>query len=169
MRGIKYKCAKVFVQFYFSLLSSLFSQEKKRSTLLLNLVNSIFLPIKRDKMGTTVYSSCLFPWKNKQKIVTPHSVVANSSSLEKRGSRTKIGDVGSREKEVFEEENEGFNCGVLKRRTAIVKGVSLISSGVVLGVAEKGLAVVKQGLLAGRIPGLSEPDEQGWFSIYLIS
>ncbi|KAM7511176.1 hypothetical protein LguiB_010051 [Lonicera macranthoides] len=113
-------------------------------------------------MGTTVYSCCLFPWKNNQKIVPPQSVVANSSSLEKGGSRTKIRGVGSREKEVFEEENEGFNCGVLKRRTAIVKGVSLISSGVVLGVAEKGLAVVKQGLLAGRIPGLSEPDEQGW-------
>ena len=26
----------------------------------------------------------------------------------------------------------------------------------------EGLAVVKQGLLAGRIPGLSKPDEQGW-------
>ncbi|KAI3896796.1 hypothetical protein MKW98_009649, partial [Papaver atlanticum] len=25
-----------------------------------------------------------------------------------------------------------------------------------------GLAVIKQGLLAGRVPGLSDPDEQGW-------
>ncbi|KAI7740143.1 hypothetical protein M8C21_018271 [Ambrosia artemisiifolia] len=30
------------------------------------------------------------------------------------------------------------------------------------GVPKDGLAVVKQGLLAGRIPGLSEPNEQGW-------
>lgn len=38
---------------------------------------------------------------------------------------------------------------------------SLVSS-VVLGLSsgEAG-AVVKQGLLAGRVPGLSEPDEQG--------
>lgn len=36
-------------------------------------------------------------------------------------------------------------------------GIALISS----GFAGEGLAVVKQGLLAGRIPGLSEPDEQG--------
>ncbi|KAK9162625.1 hypothetical protein Syun_003527 [Stephania yunnanensis] len=55
----------------------------------------------------------------------------------------------------------------LSRRAALVSvSVSvygwLLVSGVVLGFPSDGLAVVKQGLLAGRIPGLSEPDEQGW-------
>ncbi|KAK7856497.1 psbp domain-containing protein 4 [Quercus suber] len=49
----------------------------------------------------------------------------------------------------------------MKRRSVLVSGVSLISSAG-LGSPREGLAVVKQGLLAGRIPGLSEPDEQGW-------
>ncbi|EPS58972.1 hypothetical protein M569_15839, partial [Genlisea aurea] len=31
-----------------------------------------------------------------------------------------------------------------------------------IGFGEDAFAVVKQGLLAGRIPGLSEPDRQGW-------
>lgn len=53
--------------------------------------------------------------------------------------------------------------GLMKRRSVLVSGVSLISS-TGLGSPREGLAVVKQGLLAGRIPGLSEPDEQGWFS-----
>lgn len=51
--------------------------------------------------------------------------------------------------------------GLMKRRSVLVSGVSLISSAG-LGSPREGLAVVKQGLLAGRIPGLSEPDEQGW-------
>ncbi|CAA7396697.1 unnamed protein product [Spirodela intermedia] len=48
----------------------------------------------------------------------------------------------------------------LRRRGALVSGLSLISSAV-LGFPGEGLAV-KQGLLAGRIPGLSEPDDNGW-------
>lgn len=51
-------------------------------------------------------------------------------------------------------------CGdFLTRRGALVSGLSLISSAA-LGFPGEGLAV-KQGLLAGRIPGLSEPDENG--------
>ncbi|KAF7816756.1 psbP domain-containing protein 4, chloroplastic [Senna tora] len=42
------------------------------------------------------------------------------------------------------------------RRIILASGVSL------LGFPRESLAEVKQGLLAGRIPGLSEPDEQGW-------
>ncbi|KGN44513.1 psbP domain-containing protein 4, chloroplastic isoform X1 [Cucumis sativus] len=49
----------------------------------------------------------------------------------------------------------------LNRRWALVSGVSLLSSAA-LGLQNDCLAAVKQGLLAGRIPGLSEPDEQGW-------
>nr|GEY29915.1 reverse transcriptase domain-containing protein [Tanacetum cinerariifolium] len=47
----------------------------------------------------------------------------------------------------------------LGRRTALVSGVSLVSS-TMLGFPKEGLAVVKQGLLAGRIPGLSEPNAE---------
>jgi hypothetical protein len=38
----------------------------------------------------------------------------------------------------------------------------LVSSTTALAFPREGLAVVKQGLLAGRVPGLSEPDEEGW-------
>ncbi|KAH7680977.1 Photosystem II protein [Dioscorea alata] len=47
------------------------------------------------------------------------------------------------------------------RRWALSSGLCL-ASGLVFSSPEDVLAVVKQGLLAGRIPGLSEPDEQGW-------
>uniref|UniRef100_A0A0F7GXJ6 Photosystem II reaction center PsbP family protein n=1 Tax=Pelargonium transvaalense TaxID=158603 RepID=A0A0F7GXJ6_9ROSI len=57
--------------------------------------------------------------------------------------------------------DENICDGVLKRRTTLVSGVSLVSSAV-LGFSGEGVAAVKQGLLAGRVPGLSEPDEQGW-------
>ncbi|KAK4788067.1 hypothetical protein SAY86_019386 [Trapa natans] len=53
-------------------------------------------------------------------------------------------------------------CWVSTRRSALAASGVLLSS-VVLGVLSgEAEAVVKQGLLAGRIPGLSEPDEQGW-------
>ncbi|KAI3958734.1 hypothetical protein MKX01_023410 [Papaver californicum] len=51
----------------------------------------------------------------------------------------------------------------LKRREALVSGVSLVSSSLLIGsFPGDGLAVITQGLLAGRVPGLSDPDEQGW-------
>lgn len=59
-----------------------------------------------------------------------------------------------------EKEESTSTMGVLSRRSIFVSGVSVASSAV-LGFPGDGLAVVKQGLLAGRIPGLSEPDEQG--------
>jgi hypothetical protein len=48
----------------------------------------------------------------------------------------------------------------VNRRTVLASGVSL------LGFPGVSLAVVKQGLLAGRIPGLSEPDEQGLLTLH---
>ncbi|KAI3978689.1 hypothetical protein MKX01_015864, partial [Papaver californicum] len=42
----------------------------------------------------------------------------------------------------------------LKRREALVSGVSLVSSSLLIGSFPV--------LLAGRVPGLSDPDEQGW-------
>lgn len=50
--------------------------------------------------------------------------------------------------------------GLFGRRCALASSLSLVS-GMVLGSPGDGSAVT-QGLLAGRIPGLSEPDENGW-------
>ncbi|GJM87824.1 hypothetical protein PR202_ga03818 [Eleusine coracana subsp. coracana] len=48
------------------------------------------------------------------------------------------------------------------RRRALASAAAVAACGVsVLGFAGGGLAA-NQGLLAGRIPGLSEPDENGW-------
>ncbi|KAF3783916.1 PsbP domain-containing protein 4 [Nymphaea thermarum] len=52
------------------------------------------------------------------------------------------------------------SSGLCGRRSAIASGLSLLCA--VLGFEEDASAVVKQGLLAGRIPGLSGPDERGW-------
>ncbi|CAG7904824.1 hypothetical protein IGI04_028985 [Brassica rapa subsp. trilocularis] len=56
-----------------------------------------------------------------------------------------------------------WSPNVLSRRSllATVSGLSLVSS-TSLAFPGEGLAVVKQGLLAGRVPGLSEPDDEGW-------
>lgn len=55
-----------------------------------------------------------------------------------------------------------WSAKVLSRRSvlATVSGLSLVSS-TSLAFPGEGLAVVKQGLLAGRVPGLSEPDDEG--------
>ncbi|XP_047322344.1 psbP domain-containing protein 4, chloroplastic isoform X1 [Impatiens glandulifera] len=59
---------------------------------------------------------------------------------------------------------EGRHGGLsLKRRQVLLSsGAALISSPAGLPIPGDAFAVVKQGLLAGRIPGLSEPDQQGW-------
>jgi hypothetical protein len=49
---------------------------------------------------------------------------------------------------------------LLGRRDALASAAAYGVS--VLGFAGDGLAVAGQGLLAGRIPGLSEPDKNGW-------
>ncbi|KAK9080748.1 hypothetical protein SSX86_000506 [Deinandra increscens subsp. villosa] len=91
-------------------------------------------------MGTIGFANFGFSVKpNKQNLAATHSVIAAAKM-----------DGDSEE-----------NVRVLGRRTAIVSGVSLVSSAS-LAFPKEGLAVVKQGLLAGRIPGLSEPNEQGW-------
>ncbi|KAF9612347.1 hypothetical protein IFM89_039065 [Coptis chinensis] len=74
---------------------------------------------------------------------------------EKGCSRAKT----TQECKVVEEDNVEKLCVVLKRRAAIVSVFSLVTTAT-LGFPSEGLAVLKQGLLAGRIPGLSEPDKQ---------
>ncbi|XWS15222.1 hypothetical protein CRYUN_Cryun35bG0075800 [Craigia yunnanensis] len=67
---------------------------------------------------------------------------------------------GSRGNGLVDKEKEE-SWEILSRRSIFVSGISLASFAV-LGFPGEGLAIVKQGFLAGRIPGLSEPDEQGW-------
>ncbi|KAK9167135.1 hypothetical protein Scep_002326 [Stephania cephalantha] len=87
-----------------------------------------------------------------------HITNAQSMSMKKllRSSAASL----SNENGFVGDEDDGLS------RRAVLVSVSvygwLLVSGVVLGFPSDGLAVVKQGLLAGRIPGLSEPDEQGW-------
>lgn len=56
---------------------------------------------------------------------------------------------------------EGEEEKEIGRRHALIAGFSMASSWFALDYPGK--ALVKQGLLAGRIPGLSDPDERGWF------
>lgn len=108
-------------------------------------------------MLTISYTSCCLAGTNSQQIVTSKHSVANSAS-EKGCSMVKAG-AGSTETETVNEESERLLQAVT-RRSAMVSAMSLVTTA--FGFPETGLAVVKQGLLAGRVPGLSEPDEQGW-------
>ncbi|PIN14142.1 Photosystem II [Handroanthus impetiginosus] len=95
-------------------------------------------------MGTIIQCSSHISWRNNQHPVQSRTRTAASSA----------------ENSCVNVKNEEFPC-LIKRRAALASGVALISSAV-FGFPREGLAVVKQGLLAGRVPGLSEPDEQGW-------
>lgn len=110
-------------------------------------------------MGTFVYSSSCLSWKNNlsRQVISSRQVVPHAVT-EKGCSRIKAAACSKEDVHVSQDcEKSG---GSLNRRSTIVSGVSLISS-VLLGFPGEGSAVVKQGLLAGRVPGLSEPDEEG--------
>ncbi|XP_009610844.1 psbP domain-containing protein 4, chloroplastic isoform X1 [Nicotiana tomentosiformis] len=111
-------------------------------------------------MGTFVYSSSCLSWKNNlsRQVISSHLVVPHGVT-EKGCSRIKAAACSKEDVHVSQDCEK--SAGSLNRRSTIVSGVSLISS-VLLGFPGEGSAVVKQGLLAGRVPGLSEPDEEGW-------
>ncbi|KAF6170480.1 hypothetical protein GIB67_038947 [Kingdonia uniflora] len=117
-------------------------------------------------MGTTLFTSSWLSFRcnhqHSNQFFKPDHVCVIQSSLKQDGlPRTKA--IASDSSFVTEEEDSETSCGVLKRRQAMISGLSLVSSSaVLLGLEGYGLAAIKQGLLAGRIPGLSEPDEQGW-------
>ncbi|XP_066359601.1 psbP domain-containing protein 4, chloroplastic-like isoform X2 [Miscanthus floridulus] len=60
-----------------------------------------------------------------------------------------------------EEEGEREGVAMVGRRRALASAAAAVCGAPVLGFAGRGLAAT-QGLLAGRIPGLSEPDGNGW-------
>lgn len=107
-------------------------------------------------MGTVVQSISGLSWRNNRQIVASQGLVSQSAQ-EKAQSRIRA-SAGSTQNWCCTVENEEFS-GLMSRRAAMASGVALVSSAVV-GFPGDGLALVKQGLLAGRIPGLSEPDEQ---------
>lgn len=117
--------------------------------------------VRPVRMGTSVFTSCSFSWRDHQPIIPSHRFLSRSS-LDK-GFAVAKAVADTRPNSYGDEETDKLS-GSLKRRSAIVSGVSLISSAI-LGFPSEGLSAVKQGLLAGRIPGLSEPDEQGWFHV----
>ncbi|KAH6780287.1 thylakoid lumenal protein photosystem II reaction center PsbP family [Perilla frutescens var. hirtella] len=103
-------------------------------------------------MGTIIQSISSLSWKNCQQLHPSQNVIAQ----EKVHSRTRA----AAENQSPAVQDLEFR-GLINRRAAIASGIALASSAA-FGFPRDGLAVVKQGLLAGRIPGLSEPDEQGW-------
>ncbi|XP_052190203.1 psbP domain-containing protein 4, chloroplastic isoform X1 [Diospyros lotus] len=106
-------------------------------------------------MVTASITSCCSLWRTHQQLNPRHRhMVVHSSS-----DKSKVSAV-PRENGFVDEQSES-SSGFLKRRQALVSGICLISSAV-LGFPREGAAAIKQGPLAGRIPGLSEPDEQGW-------
>ncbi|KAE9608922.1 hypothetical protein Lal_00020488 [Lupinus albus] len=95
-------------------------------------------------MATVLSTICVLPLRNPQHMSIPPSRILCHSSVSKDSCMINSG------------ESKKLSSLLVNRRTLLASGVSL------LGFQGESLAVVKQGLLAGRIPGLSEPDEQGW-------
>lgn len=108
-------------------------------------------------MGSVICSnySC-FPWKTK---ATIHKQNLLHPSGELGLSRTTVTAQYDHGEERSSSETAKKLSG-LNRRSLLLSGVPVISTLSALALPEQGMAVVKQGLLAGRIPGLSEPDEQ---------
>uniref|UniRef100_A0A0F7GYL7 Photosystem II reaction center PsbP family protein n=1 Tax=Masdevallia picturata TaxID=125444 RepID=A0A0F7GYL7_9ASPA len=97
-------------------------------------------------MGTLFATACYFSLKNFQLNKLTEKVGASGEKATSFG----LVNVGEDEKAIR----------LARRKTVLFSGFCLIS-GVVLGFPGDVFAV-KQGLLAGRIPGLSDPDEKGW-------
>lgn len=87
-----------------------------------------------------------------------HIILPSSQTLQNGTLRTDVTASASKDNISIESE-KCCSSLLVNRRTVLASGVSL------LGFPGESLAVVKQGLLAGRIPGLSEPDEQGSFTL----
>ncbi|XP_010930636.2 psbP domain-containing protein 4, chloroplastic [Elaeis guineensis] len=107
-------------------------------------------------MGTTLFTSCCLSLRQLHK----DQICERRLLHEKGGGRSGFYVAATRGCGPTEEEDRERPVEFLGRRCALVSGLSL-ASGMVFGFPRDGLAV-KQGLLAGRIPGLSEPDEKGW-------
>ncbi|KAK6939984.1 PsbP, C-terminal [Dillenia turbinata] len=115
-----------------------------------------------ETMGASSFPRCCcFSWRNQQLIDNHRRHCLVHSPVDKRQVPAIKAAAGSTENDDAVEESEKITR-FLNRRAAIASsGFCLISSGI-LGFPTDGLAEIKQGPLPGRIPGLSEPDDQGW-------
>jgi len=105
-------------------------------------------------MATALSTTSVLCWGNPQNLhvlPSPHTPCHSSQQI---GILRTLAASASKGRE-----SEKFSSLLVTRRTVLASGVSL------LGFPGESLAVVTQGLLAGRIPGLSEPDEQGSFTL----
>lgn len=112
-------------------------------------------PAHRD-MATALFINCGFSWSNSKHMLTlpsSHSMCCSSSENDFLRTRVASGSSGA---EFVTGESDKRSTLPLNRRTILASAVSVLS------FPRDSLAAVKQGLLAGRIPGLSEPDDQGW-------
>ncbi|KAJ8771704.1 hypothetical protein K2173_026881 [Erythroxylum novogranatense] len=109
-------------------------------------------------MGTLSFTICNFSWSCHHNPVIPHYY---RHSLKESRISTPNPKAAANSRETYVLNGEDEKSGFLHRRSILISGISLASTGD-FGFPGEGLAVVKQGLLAGRVPGLSEPDEKGW-------
>lgn len=101
-------------------------------------------------MATALSTTTLLSWRR-----NPQHKYIQPSSIKNKISRTVPASVSKDSFSINEESGQCTASLLVNRRTVLGSGISL------LGFPGVSLAVVKQGLLAGRIPGLSEPDKQG--------
>uniref|UniRef100_A0A2P2L1F4 PsbP domain-containing protein 4ic n=1 Tax=Rhizophora mucronata TaxID=61149 RepID=A0A2P2L1F4_RHIMU len=110
-------------------------------------------------MGTTtLFTSCNLAWRRRHQPVVPFYNHFLTHSSKEGGILRPKAIADSKEYGCLDAEDEE-SSGYFRRRTVLFSGISFVSSAG-LGFPREGSAVVKQGPLAGRIPGLSEPDEQ---------
>lgn len=113
-------------------------------------------------MGTSLLTGYGFSWIHHQRTIPNSQKFLVQSSRGSEIYKAKFAKTSSKGSGLADEEEARKLSEVIKRRSILVSsGFSLCSSVVVLGFPFQGLAEIKQGLLAGRVPGLSEPDEQG--------
>lgn len=108
-------------------------------------------------MATIIQTTCYLSWKN-------NNMISAQLGTGKVHSRTikETSDSSSTNNRVVDFAKYEELRGLFGRRATVVSGLVSLVSSAALGFAGEGLGVVKQGLLAGRIPGLSEPDKNGW-------
>ncbi|XLT03147.1 hypothetical protein HN51_052498 [Arachis hypogaea] len=99
-------------------------------------------------MATALSTPCFLSWRNH------HQVNIQPSPLQNGVQRASADSVSKGSCLTNEESQRCSTLSLVNRRAVLASGVCL------LGFPGECFAVVKQGLLAGRIPGLSEPDEK---------
>lgn len=106
---------------------------------------------------TMCYGSCLASKVSSNRLQANSPAIGTSSSSTMVVASSRIG--GGKSYETRDDKLSGLP---LCRRSLVLSGIPLVSSLIGLEFPPKVAAVVKQSLLAGRVPGLSEPDEEGW-------